>query len=213
MKKKTGQGEEGFVLVWSLLLMVVLLLLGTSGIGTSIFETQMAANSALHKQVFYQADGGTEVGLDLLKQNINCISGFASASFGSDTTADPYTGGDGGIHLNNGKENFWVRNNILNDIPAASDTNRDLFYPFNYPAGAPHTNVRINGRTKLTTGAAIEMTAGYEGRGKSIGQDGAGLVYDINAQYMGVRNSVSTICTKYRVDSQFAGSPAGDCLY
>lgn len=81
MKRKTGQGEEGFVLVWALLLIVVLVLLGTFGISTSIFESKMAANDALHKQAFYQADGGTEVGLDMVRQNINCISGFALSSF------------------------------------------------------------------------------------------------------------------------------------
>ena len=203
MKKKTGYGEEGFVLVWSLLVIVVLVLLGTFGISTSIFESKMAANNALHKQAFYQADGGTEVGLDLLRQNINCISGFKTTSF-------PTTGGNGGITLT-GDANFWVNNFEAAGIAAASDTNRDLYYPNDGPA--PHTNVAINGLTDKNLGSSQIGLGGYESLGTNIAQGGAGLVFQINAQYVGVRNTESTICTKYRVDSQFANSPAGDCNY
>jgi hypothetical protein len=203
MKKKTGQGEEGFVLVWSLLIVVVLVLLGTFGISTSIFESKMAVNSALHKQAFYQADGGTEVGLDLLRQNINCITGFISTSF-------PTAGGDNGIILT-GDVNFWLNNFNPAGIAAASDANRDLYYPNDGPA--PHTNVRINGLTDLNIGSSQIGLAGYESLGTNIAQGGAGLVFQINAQYVGERNTESAICTKYRIDSQFANSPAGNCNY
>lgn len=204
MKKKTGHREEGFVLVWSLLVIVVLVLLGTFGISTSIFESKMAANSALHKQAFYQADGGTEVGLDMLRQNINCISGFKATSF-------PAAGGNGGIYLLPGNENFWVNNFNPAGIAAASDTNRDFYYP--PTAGQPHTNIRINGLTEKNLGSAQIGLGGYESLGTNIAQGGAGLVYNINAQYAGQRNTDSAICTRYRIDSQFANSPAGDCVY
>lgn len=205
MKKKTGQGEEGFVLVWALLLIVVLVLLGTSGINTSIFESKMAVNDALHKQAFYQADGGTEIGLDMLGQNINCISGFDANSF-------PATGGDGGITFI-GDVNFWVNNNTEAGVSAASDTNRDFYYPAAYGAG-PHTNVRINGRTVKGEGEAQAGFAGSEGLGTNLAQNiGSGLLYEINAEYIGIRNSTVSICTEYLIDSQFAKAPAGDCLY
>ena len=209
MKQKTVHGQEGFVIVWSLLIIVVLTLLGTYGISTSIFESKMAANSALHKQAFYQADGGTEVGLDMLRQNINCISGFKATSFPADAS------GNGGIYLIPGKENFWVNNFIPAGIGAASDNDvlneRDFYYP--PTAGQPHTNVRINGLTEKNLGSAQIGLGGYESLGTNIAQGGAGLVYQINAQYAGRRNTESAICTKYRVDSQFANSPAGDCFY
>ncbi len=205
MKKKTGQGEEGFVLVWSLLIIVVLMLLGTFGISTSIFESKMAVNDALHKQAFYQADGGTEVGLDLLRQNINCISGFQTTSFST-------TGGDGGITMRAGRENFWITN-YSSGTTAASDANRDFYYPQDAPA--PHTNIRIN-KLPLAGGQAgstIGMS-GYGALGTSNAQNTGNFpVYNINAQHAGARNTESAICTNYRVDPQFAKSPAGDCLY
>ena len=79
MNRRYISDEQGFILVWALLLMVVVTLLGVSGISTSIFETKMAANEALHKQAFYQADGGTENSIALLKHNITCISGFTKS--------------------------------------------------------------------------------------------------------------------------------------
>lgn len=210
MKRKTGLGEEGFVLVWALLLIVVLVLLGTFGISTSIFESKMAANDALHKQAFYQADGGTEVGLDMLGQNINCINGFKAASF-------PATGGDGNIAFV-GDLNFWINNNNEDGVSAASDGNRDFFYPADYNVPGqppkPHTNVRLNGRFIKDPGGSTIGMGGYEGLGTNIAKSGAGgLLYDINAQYVGIRNSTVSICTEYLVDSDFASSPAGDCVY
>ena len=219
MKKKTGQGEEGFVLVWALLLIVVLVLLGTFGISTSIFESKMAANDALHKQAFYRADGGTEIGLDMLRQNINCISGFGLNSF------KIAGGGDGAIAFDPARDdgtpadrsktlNFWINNNNEDGARAASDTNRDLYYPASYAAGQPHTNVRLNGRSVKGEGEAVRGFSGSEGLGTNIAQaTGSGLLFDINAQYAGVRNNVSSICTQYLVDSQFAKSPSGKCLY
>lgn len=203
MKRITGRGEEGFVMVWSLLIIVVLMLLGTFGISTSIFESQMAANDALHKQAFYQADGGTEIGLDMLRQNINCISGFGADAF-------PATGGDGGIVLV-GDVNFWVNNFEPDGIDPASDANRDFYYPAD--AAGPHTNVKLNGLTYQYDAASQIGLDGYSGLGTTIAQLGAGLEYEINAQYVGERNTEASICTKYRVDNQFANSPAGDCLY
>jgi len=212
MNKRTRLGEEGFILVWALLLMVVMLLLGVSGIGTSIFEAMMSGNEALHKQSFYEADGGTEVGVALLRNNIDCISGFSSNTL------------DGGIALYNhelvngtlqvkDKKNFWMSNNDVDGISQASYTNRDMYYPLSAGPDDPHTNIRINGVTQMTVGSSLEMTAGYKGRGKSLGADGASLVYQINTQRIGNRNSRQAICTRYRVDSQYSTSPAEDCYY
>ena len=152
--------ERGFVLVWALLLLVVLTLLGVAGISTSIFETKMAANEALHKRAFYQADGGTQNAISLLGHNITCISGFQDDTLdggimmATTATGNPSTSGH--------SRNFWISNN-LDKIPMASDTNRDFYYPSN--AGAvgtdlPHTNGRINGNIKMMAGASIQQLAG-----------------------------------------------------
>ncbi len=215
-------GEDGYILVTSLMAMVIVILLGVSGINTSIFETKMAANKALHKQSFYEADGATEVGLAILKHNINCISGFGTDGLDgritlSSTWTDKsgYSVADADMPIDS--RNLWMTNNIVEGTPRASNNNRDFYYnPIGVVANAAGpriSNVRVNGRTKLTVGSALEMTAGYEGRGKSLGADGASLSYQIHSQYIGERNSETAICIEYRVDNQFANSPAGNCIY
>jgi hypothetical protein len=207
--KRQQASEDGFVLVYVLMLMVVLMILGVSGIGTSIFETKMASNNALHKQTFYEADGGTEVGIRLVAENMKCIGGFSSASMTSGI-------GDG-INVVSGRHEFWITNNLLVDPglpdPFLTDTtstkHRDFWY--NTEHGTNH--LRINSKTKLTTGAAIQMSAGYEGRGRGVGTDGAYLKFDINSLHQGTRNNQSGICIGYRVDSQFSNSPYGNCVY
>ena len=72
MKLSVKSSEEGFVLVFTLLLLVVLMLLGVSAINTSVFESTMSVNDALYKRAFYQADGGTEIGLKLTYDNAIC---------------------------------------------------------------------------------------------------------------------------------------------
>ena len=45
-----SNNESGFIMVWSLLLLIVVTLLGVAGISTSIFEELMAVKWARHKQ-------------------------------------------------------------------------------------------------------------------------------------------------------------------
>ncbi len=202
MKQHIAANEQGFILVWALLLLVVVTLLGTASITTSIFEEKMAVNEALHKQSFYQADGGTENGLALIKHNINCISGFEDSSL------------DGDIVFN-GNLNFWLANNSVTEIPMAADgdANRDFYYPAGYADGEPHTNGRINGALKAVAGSSFIQLGGYEDLGKNIAAGGAYLTYDIKVERIGLRNSRTAICLRYRVDNQFATSPAGECVY
>lgn len=133
-------------------------------------------------------------------------------------------GGDGNIafdptHAGNPADrektlNFWINNNNDNGVGAASDTNRDFYYPAGYAAGQPHTNVRLNGRSVKGEGEAVRGFSGSEGLGTNLAQaTGSGLLFDVNAHYIGTRNSESSICTQYLVDSQFAKSPSGNCLY
>lgn len=201
-------------MVWSLLLLIVVTLLGVAGISTSIFEERMAANEALHKQSFYEADGGSDNALALLVNNINCIGGFGTTS---PTFDDGTTTGfviDAGIGIAEASRNFWVSNNVLGDIGMPTDSDYDFVYPSS-AAGTddPRTLGRINGQTRLMTGAALQMLAGYEGKGKGIGSDGAFLEYDLKVEHIGTRNSRTGVSTLFRLDNQFASYPAGSCYY
>lgn len=205
MKQRHTINEHGFIMVWALLLLIVVTLLGAAGISTSIFEERMAANEALHKQTFYKADGGGDNGLALLVENVNCISGFVTPHS---------TNLDGGIAYENGSKNFWLTNNIFGDVDMPTTGNvRDFYYPVGAQADEPHTNGRINGQTKLMTGANLPMLAGYEGKGKALGSDGAFLEYDIKVVHYGTRNSRTNLHTKFRLDNQFSSYPAGNCNY
>ena len=106
------------------------------------------------------------------------------------------------IHVESGSMDFW-RNFAPGGVP--SDTSRDLYYP---DENIPYSNVIIAGSTKMTTGAAIQMAAGYEGRGKGIGVGGATLVYDVNVQRLGKNGSESIIYVDYR----HTVGQEGDCM-
>jgi hypothetical protein len=190
MRKSIG-GNGGFVLVWALLLMVVLLILGVSGIGTSIFDSLMSANNALHKQSFYQADGGTNVAARLIEENVSCPGGFTA------TIASPTPRA---LILNNvmvEKLNFW--SNASTATGAPSNTTRDAY--FFYDAGDPlgtgaafqRTNIRAGGDATPLPGGPMQQSAGYEGKAKGLPGGGAATNYDTFAQYLNVRQSQSVV--------------------
>jgi hypothetical protein len=213
MGKSAGRKDGGFVLVWALLLMVVLLILGVSGIGTSIFQALMSANDALHKQSFYQADGGTNVAAALVEENASCPVGFAP------TTSATTTLINGTIFV----ENLTLyRNNPKIDNTDAgfrgntgmpSDSHRDAYYFYNAsdPNGTtlPRTNIRSGGDSDPTAGWGQPMAGGYDSPGKSLAQGGSSVFYHTYAQYMNVRQSQNTV----EIIWQHINGSEGTCNY
>ncbi len=129
---------------------------------------------------FHQADGGTEVGIELVEQNIS-LAGFDStdlANIGEVNATNP---------------NLYL--NTTSSLP--SDINRDAYLPKNYIVNEPHTNLTIGGNTGLSTGGAIQMAAGYEGKGKSSAGGGSYVVYDIWSQHIGRANSETIILLQW----------------
>ena len=59
MKKLTNtvNNEQGFVLVASLMMLMILLVIGIAATNTTTIELQISGNDKLSKQVFYQAEG------------------------------------------------------------------------------------------------------------------------------------------------------------
>jgi len=195
MLKLNAGNENGFVLIVAMLMLVVLTLLGIMATNTTVTELQIAGNDKLHKQSFYDADGGTEFASEVLEQNIACIQFSAS---GAGTTSDA----NGDFIIDNNMKvlktspNFWQNGlgtwtTISNPFP--SDTARDMWYPPNYVAGEPHTNITVEGTVDLTIGASIIMASGYLGLGRSAGAGGGTLKYELYAQHVGVNNSESLI--------------------
>jgi hypothetical protein len=199
MRRSIRENEGGFILVWALLIMVVLLILGVSGIGTSIFESLMTVNDALHKQSFYQSDGGTQTAGMLIEENVSCPGGF-QASMGpgaaliegnivvssltlakNDNTITTSGSGHTGLPI---------------DTPTATLRDAYYFYDATDPTGKnlPRTNIRAGGVATGSPGSSYIMGSGYEGGpGKSLAKGGGVINYDTYAQYMNVRSSESIV--------------------
>jgi len=188
--------DEGTVLILILLIIALVTLAGISSIDTSTTEVQTATNDMRHKIAFYTAEGGLDVASELLEQNLCCPAGF---------TEDVEDSGETTIGTTRVAElDFW-KNTVLTD---PSDANRDIFFPENYGSG-PHTNIKMAGSTVQGIGSALQMAAGYEGKGKGAAGGGGHIVYNIHAQHLGNSNTVSELMIQWR---HVIGQEE-DCLY
>jgi hypothetical protein len=182
--------ERGAVLVIALLMLVVLTMIGISASTTSTFELEFSGNDKLSKMAFYQSDGGTEAGSELIEQNIE----------ERDWTATALTA-RGNIGIECGPVNcrdHYLNLDLGNTIP--SDANRHAVIPAGHVVNdpSPHTNMLMGGNTVLSTGSAVLLASGYEGMGKGAGGGGVWINYDIRAQHEGVRNSSSRVNLQWR---------------
>ena len=214
MRDIMGNLEErkdgGFVLVWALLLMVVLLILGVSGIGTSIFESEMTANDALHKQSFFQSDGGANVAAMLIEENVSCPGGFSNALILNNVKVNNLSlyknlqTTDTGTQIANNRIGLLPIPAVpVSDTPTgngpsfAGNGGRDAYYFYNTADATgntlPRTNLKTYGITKVLPGGSMLMAAGYEGKGKGIPGGGATIDYDTFSQYFNVRQSQSIV--------------------
>ena len=173
--------EKGSTLVLSILILLLLTVIGIAATNTSIIEILISGNDKVHKMTFHQADGGTEVGIELVEQNIS-LAGFDATDL-----------------ANLGDVNVTSLNLYLKVPPIymPDDNNRDAFFPKDYAGNEPHTNLTIGGNTGLSTGGAIQMAAGYEGKGKSSAGGGSYVVYDIWSQHIGEVNSEAIILLQW----------------
>lgn len=171
--------EKGSTLLLSVLILLLLSVIGIAATNTSTIEILISGNDKAHKMAFHQADGGTEVGIELVEQNISA-AGFDSSEL---TNLGDINVINANLYLNSSNSTSSM----------ASDNNRDAYLPKNYTGNDPHTNLKIGGNSELSTGSAIQMAAGYEGTGKGTAGGGGGIVYDIRSQYLGMANSKAMI--------------------
>lgn len=178
--------QNGSALIIAIMFLLMVTIIGIAAMNTSTTEVQIATNDNLHKLTFYEADGGTEIGQEMIEINFPCWVGFPSSvtTIGDVVIDEPA---------------IWTNN----DEPSAdypSDSERDFHYPA-YSAGdsVPHTNVRIFGGLEGLKGGAFQMAAAYEMRGKALGAGGAAWVYEIHSQNVRpARNAEAVVRIKYR---------------
>ncbi len=245
MKKKSFlsigfiNNENGSAIIIALLVLLALSIIGISALTTSRFETNVATNDILNKAAFYAADGGIEIGREMIEQNLSCPSGFPLTATGITTVKK---------HLR-----FEQRENFLRvtDLDFAfqtsldmdsnnngtlqpsevlpSDTNKDIWfgdnhytlndYDTNHDAeitvagdnmNLPHTSVLAFGDTQRSTGNAILMLSGYKGHGSSDAAGGGLIVYQIHSRHQNrLRNSSSHI----EVDYRHVIGQEGNCIF
>jgi hypothetical protein len=195
----------GVLIVVAVLLLALLTILGISSINTSTIESKISVNDHLHKMAFYEADGGTQAGIQLIEENLACPGGFENEPTDLNGASDVAT-----VRVTN--RDFYT-NSLSNATVAISDCpsdiERDAYYPIAYSASQPHTNLRFLGKTEYGVGSAIQMASGYEGRGKGAGAGGALINYSIHAQRVGLRHSDSHVMIQWR----HVIGQRGDCRY
>lgn len=203
MERSAKSGEEGFILVFTLLLMVVVTLLGVSAIDTSVFESAMSVNDALYKQAFYQADGGANVSGVVIEENVSCATGFKGmVAYGGDALIG------GNVLIESTSLKLW--DNAPSSAVQPTDLNRDAY--FFYDAAdltgtqLPRNNITTGGQTVIAQGAALQMAAGYEGRGKGMASGGGYINYDVFSQHIGNRQSESVVEIEWRHVIGFEGN-------
>jgi len=184
------RNQDGLVTVAALLFLIVLTIMGTSAISTSNMEVQIATNDEIHKMTFYAADGGADLGTELVELNVACPTGFAS---------DDLDIGE----INIVDSDFWLQQTGTKN---PSDTDRDV--RIGDDAGN-HTNLSIFGKTEFGIGGAIEMAAAYEGKGKAAASGGVTLDYEIYSQHQGYANSESIVALHW----QHVVGNEGTCQY
>ncbi len=162
--------QDGTVLIVALLMLILLTVIGISASTISSVEIQVAGNDMFYKTAFYAADGGTEAGSELLEKNIDS-RGFTTSTIGSATISNP---------------NFWSQT----QAPATNDATLAL--------SVGSVGLKIWGNSTLSTGGAIQLVAGYEGKGKGAGGSGAYMVHDIRAEATAKAAARATVKTKWR---------------
>ena len=195
--------ENGFVLVVTMLILVVLTLIGISATRNTSIELQIAGNEKWSQEGFYKADGATQTTVVIIEESIF----------------------NGGIDQNNywntfvNNLNFYMKEpeelyigGIVPVLPTPPSTGLDWSLAGN-PAGngvdiymprssgaitKPYSQMKAAGVSQLTPGAALHMASGYEGVGQSAGQGGGQVVYDIWANHFGQSNSEALLRVQWR---------------
>ena len=206
-KKNILNNEEGFVLVASLLILLILVVIGIAATSSTTVELFIAGNEKVHKQTFYKADGGTELGIRVAYENALCIN---SNGF-TETTAGTGEAVLGDVVI----KDLTLASPTGAAVPMPDDATRDVvYYPETASDGDVHTNLSVGGRTVATAGAGLQMISGYEGLGKGAAAGGTHLLYDIIAQHQGVNNSESVVGIQWRLSGHLVNNASSaDCNY
>lgn len=201
-KHQLIHNEQGFALVTALVFLVILTLMGVFATNTTVLETHIAGNDRLAKDAFYKTDGGIQTAIELIEENLACPNGFK-------TTTTKITGvdifdlkfsqaEDFGDLYNTKSGNEDDHPGSVSDIP--SDNYRFARIsddPSNRSDSQPRVNLTTYGPTDLLEGTSILTAAGYLGKSKSAAHGGAGIFFNVHAQYIGNNSTEAKIIASW----------------
>lgn len=225
---KILNNEEGFVLVTGLLMLVVLTMLGISATTNTTIELQISANDRQRKETFYDAESVANIGTEVLEQNFNCATGFgidgkssATASYEPANANYADLRGQTRVYEQGGNNIALWRNPAPKEWDSQNNSvieNRDIYDPAQADSVYPVANIAggvnvgdlyIGGFSEMLPGGALQMAAGYEGKGKGSASGGVAKIIDIYSVYRGELNSQDCVSLGWR---HVIGSE-GDCIY
>ena len=168
-KGRILKNEDGTVLIIALMILVMLTVIGISASNIANIEIQIAGNEKFYKTAFYAADGGSEIGAELVEKALETRGLTTSGSVTVDNS------------------DFWSQ--------TAAPTGDDV--TISNVAGG-QVGLKIYGNSALSSGGAIQLIAGYEGKGKGAGGSGAYMVYDIDSRASTPPNAQAAVHTRWR---------------
>ncbi len=177
------RNESGSALIMAIMMLVLLTIIGISALNNTDLELSIAGNEKAHKMAFYFAEGGNEVSKELVEVAIE-ERGWLDVT-GTTITIDKVNVTDKDFFLS---QIDSVANSIYPDA-----ANRDATVNF----GTGTTGLLFDVNTVLSSGGAVQMIAGYEGKGKGAASGGAWLIYDIRSQHDGLNNSQARVWSQW----------------
>ena len=174
---RRGAHEEGGVMVLVLIMLVLMGIVGIAASSSSTIEVRIAANERLYRIAFYAADGATEAGTVLLERSIEGRGSPIRQAAGQ---------GEKVCQVHVSRDDFWtnLEKRATEDIHI-----KDLgLCNVNLLFWRESAVQQRSSGCQPSSGGALPLTAGYEGRGKAVGAGGAFIDYDIGAQ------SITTKC-------------------
>jgi len=178
--------NSGSALIMAIMMLVLLTIIGLSALNNTDLELSIAGNEKAHKMAFYFAEGGNEISKELVEVAIE-ERGWLSES-GTEITLDKVTVTDKDFFLSN--QNIVASSHYPDpSTPAYIDAIVDF--------GTGTTGLLFDVNTVLSSGGALQMIAGYEGKGKGSASGGAWAIYDIRSQHDGPNNSQARVWSQW----------------
>ena len=177
---------------------------------TTLFELDIAGNDARQRQAFYRSDAGLDIASEVLEQELACkgelTTGFPTAADGTGAFV-----GEEKLYVFNTTNPLWFHEGGNTVVPDISTSTVDMVYPYGRNADGSVTIMTINGTSAPIMGGALQMGAGYLGKGRGAASGGTQRIHNIYSKHLGATgtNINATTLAQWR---HVVGS-GGGCVY